>query len=262
MFSNDVFKMNEANMLFQSHSYRELMPEITHWDHAELMGDIFRIMFTPEKRTAMQINSTMTKLGLVEKHYSSVHVRARYPAIRMDKLVGTSNSTKNDMEGGLEFKEDVKLYLIDLLENSLKCVRSISPRKKTYFASDFEELSNYAISHEFKVDGELMKPLGLNRSEILHSESMNYKDKDKSDYYPIIEDLLIMGGSDCVSHGIGSFGSFGAALAGSSCRAIHRKFNGEPIKCPNNRGDRRGIPIDPQQMLFHELPGGIDKIEY
>ena len=73
-------------------------------------------------------------------------------------------------------------------------------------------------------------------------ESINY-----SDFYSIFEDLLIMGGSRCVAHGIGSFGSFGAGLAGNRCRAIHRIHSGGSLKCPNDRVDISPIVINATQ---------------
>ena len=41
----------------------------------------------------------------------------------------------------------------------------------------------------------------------------NNVNKIADDHYPVIEDLLIMGGSNCVAYGIGSFGAFRAGLA-------------------------------------------------
>jgi len=57
-----------------------------------------------------------------------------------------------------------------------------------------------------------------------------------------------MGGSSCVSHGVGSFGAFGAALSMSGCRAIHRKWNSYAIFCPNDRTDT--ILIDVKRTLI------------
>ena len=70
--------------------------------------------------------------------------------------------------------------------------------------------------------------------EPLHSEG-NHPESKISYFYPLFEDLLIIGGSKCVVHGIGSFGAFGAGLNGNRCRAIHRLYNGKPLTCPNER---------------------------
>ena len=69
------------------------------------------------------------------------------------------------------------------------------------------------------------------------------------DFYPLFEDLLIVGGSKCVALGIGSFGAFGAALAGNRCRALHRRPNGDILKCPNNRTNVEYIGILSDLML-------------
>ena len=53
----------------------------------------------------------------------------------------------------------------------------------------------------------------------------------------MFEDLLIMGGSKCVAQGMSSFGAFGAGLIGNRYRAIHRRYDGKPVVCLNDRTD-------------------------
>eukprot|EP01083_Nonionella_stella_P074998 203623_1 len=264
MYSNSLEKMNEALMLFQRHSYGDQMPILSHWDHVELMGDIFRVLFQPKEEVAKRVNQTMTKLGLVENNYNSVHIRARYPAHELTRLIGDSEADQADLKGGLQFEGKVKDYLISLLQNSLSCINLLSPDQPVYFASDQNDFTNYAIRHNIEVTGgAFVKPVGLDRGEILHSAGANNVNKTADDYYPIIEDLLIMGGSKCVAYGIGSFGAFGAALAGKNCRVIHRKFNGKPVECPNDRGDRTGTAVDEKEMLFgiRDKDGLIDMVK-
>jgi hypothetical protein len=62
-----------------------------------------------------------------------------------------------------------------------------------------------------------------------------------------------MGGSQCVVHGVGSFGAFAAGLAGNQCRAIHRKpSSGAPDPCPNSRGDNFVVNITDKDLVFGE----------
>ena len=57
-------------------------------------------------------------------------------------------------------------------------------------------------------DGNKARVIGAHRDvEPLHSEGYHPESKI-SDFYPLFEDLLIMGGSKCVVYGIGSFGAF------------------------------------------------------
>lgn len=59
--------------------------------------------------------------------------------------------------------------------------------------------------------GKTIDIVGVDRdSEPLHVDGGN--SMIPSDYFSGFEDLLIMGGSRCVSHGMGSFGSFGYAV--------------------------------------------------
>ncbi len=62
-----------------------------------------------------------------------------------------------------------------------------------------------------------------------------------------------MGGSACVSHGVGSFGAFAAGLAGNRCRAIHRKPTGKTEKCPNNRAENVVIEITNEYVMGDNL---------
>eukprot|EP00957_Ditylum_brightwellii_P156351 11900726-Ditylum_brightwellii.AAC.1 len=57
-----------------------------------------------------------------------------------------------------------------------------------------------------------------------------------------------MGGSKCIAHGIGSFGSFGAGLIGNECRAVHRIGNGNQEKCPNNRADKNMCALNQTEI--------------
>ncbi len=84
----------------------------------------------------------------------------------------------------------------------------------------------------------------------LHFEVKHSKTLQPRHFDPVFEDLLIMGGSSCVSYGIGSYGSFGAALATQTCKAIHRRFDGAIVQCPNNRSDTEYIPVNSNEMLF------------
>jgi hypothetical protein len=52
---------------------------------------------------------------------------------------------------------------------------------------------------------------------------------------------------------MGSFGSFGAGLAGNNCRAVHRRYNGLPEKCPNDRGVPKAMSIlDSDKLSLEE----------
>ena len=89
------------------------------------------------------------------------------------------------------------------------------------------------------------------RSIIKHIDEFNSSSTEES-YYPLFEDLLIMGGSKCVVHGIGSFGAFGAGLAGNRCRVLHQKYNGQSLKCPNNHAVPRYAAVTSNEWLLEQ----------
>ena len=292
LFSHSSDTINHANLLAQSHSYfkgdgggvnddgadnenkkeQNFMPLISRWQYPEMIADIFRVMFEPVPILAKRINMTMSQLGLVENQYISVHVRARYPAGLIMKYFnphGGRNQTF-DKDGGLRFEGPLKDWIGRIVDNAIRCGSLLAPDlNKIFFVSDHSEAMEYALSHDVAVGNKngdnsnekIVRAIGPIRDhEPLHMDGNNHKNINAADFYSVFEDLLIMGGSRCVSHGIGSFGSFGAGLAGNRCRAEHRKFNAEPEKCPNDRAERKLIPVSSSDMLFGGAPGGVGKL--
>mmetsp|Transcript_6203 Transcript_6203/g.7673 ORF Transcript_6203/g.7673 Transcript_6203/m.7673 type:complete len:232 (+) Transcript_6203:1-696(+) len=229
-----------------------------------MIKDIFRVMFEPIPPLAKQINATMTRLGLVENDFVSAHVRARYPAGFIVKHMNGNRNQAFDKDGGLKFEGKIKDWLVNIVNNAVKCSHLLAPELKVFFISDHNEVTRYAISNEIPVGGkESIRAIGIDRDEEpLHMDGNHNQMSNASDFYSVFEDLLIMGGSRCVAHGIGSFGSFGAGLSGNRCRAIHRKYNAQPVNCPNEQGMRRSLDIHASEMIFGEEPGGEGKIQF
>jgi len=223
---HSIARINAANFLFQSYTYANKMPCISQWQFVDLMGDIFRVMFEPVSVLAQSINNTMASLGLRENEYISVHVRSRYG----------KRFSKFDKGGGLKFTGGWKRLLVPITKNAISCANLLSTNSTIYFASDNHEVVKYAITLDITLDkGSHARPVGIHRdNEPLHSDG-SHPESQISDFFPMFEDLLIMGGSKCVAHGVGSFGAFGAGLSSNRCRAIHRKYNGSPVVCPNDR---------------------------
>eukprot|EP00592_Proboscia_alata_P009173 CAMPEP_0194361030 /NCGR_PEP_ID=MMETSP0174-20130528/8533_1 /TAXON_ID=216777 /ORGANISM="Proboscia alata, Strain PI-D3" /LENGTH=520 /DNA_ID=CAMNT_0039132961 /DNA_START=155 /DNA_END=1717 /DNA_ORIENTATION=+ len=223
--SNSEDRINYHNNLFQLHTYTHEAPIIIKWQFIDLTGDIFRVMFEPVLALTQSINDTMTSLGLKENEYASAHVRSRYPiktALR-----------KIDKQGGLDFGY-WKEYLLPIINNAVSCANHIAMNSTIYFSSDNNEVVNDTITRDIPVGGGMqVRPVAMHRDkEPLHSDGIN-PESQISDFFPMIEDLLIMGGGSCVAHGVGSFGAFGAGLSGNRCRSIHRGPN--VLACPNTR---------------------------
>jgi len=222
-------RINHANNLFQLHSYANEVPILSQWQFVDLMGDVFRVMFEPVLALTQNINDTMTALGLKENEYTSVHLRSRYPFFKHWKKI--------DKQGGLDFPK-WKRHFRPIIDNAVSCANHIAMNSTIYFVSDNHEVVIDAITRDIPVGGGMqVRPVGIRRDkEPLHSDGKNPK-AQISDFFPLFEDLLIMGGGKCVAHGLGSFGAFGAGLSGNRCRIIHQKYNTESIECPNSRAD-------------------------
>ena len=284
--SKGIENVNFANLIVQRHSYTggsgndgksnvSFMPEISQWQYPEMIHDIFRVMFQPVPALAQRINHTMAQLHLVEDKYVSVHVRARYPVPELVELTQKEGTTFRGMDAtdkgnDVQFVGKTKKYFMSIVDNAIKCGHLLAPDLPLYFASDHHNVTQYAISNFF-LNNSKLQPVGLNHDRMpLHtdvktiSSNVTTSKKDKvQDFYNVFEDLLIMGGSKCVAHGVGSFGSFGAGLAGNRCRSVHRKSIGYSVPCPNERGVRKPIAIEANGMLFREVPksgGGKGKL--
>ena len=275
--SNDC--INTANLLAQRHSYGGetniasdsnnnetfMMPEIKHWQYPEMIADIFRVMFEPVPELARRINDTMTQLDLVENEFVTSHVRARYPAGFIVKYMNGNRKQAFDKDGGLKFEGQLRSWMENIVQNAVICGHLLAPDLKVFFVSDHNDAMNMALTGKIKAKGETEAIRGVGvvrKDEPLHMDGNNNQKSNVTDFYSVFEDLLIMGGSRCVAHGIGSFGSFGAGLTGNKCRAIHRKFNAVTVQCPNDRAERVGIAIDAKEMMFGEKPSEYKKIKF
>ncbi len=208
LWSRAADPMNEANLLVQQHSYgfnleakAFLMPYISGSQYPEMIEHIFRVMFEPIPVLARRINATMTKLGLVENDYVSTHARCRYPNRHLEHLTG---SLDYDIIGGMKFEGNVKIYLVNILNNALECGHKLAPDLKLFMITDHNDATNYVISNDivFDENGEkrVMRPVGIHRDEeVLHMEGNHTTVKAES-FYSVFEDLLIMGGSRCVRY--------------------------------------------------------------
>ena len=154
------------------------------------------------------------------------------------------------MGGHFEWEGDVREYMIKLSDNAINCAHLLSPDLPVFFVSDSHHLSNFWNSTEIKKIGDNVDVpvLAVNRSiEPPHIDRDDgWPGSKPYDFFTVFEDILIMGGSKCVAHGIGSFGSLGSALIGNKCRVIHRNPKGGSNMCPNQSSERTLIPTDPK----------------
>ena len=238
MVNQDHEKIDKALNLVNAYSYKGTMPLVDKWFHMDLSEHIYRVMFEPVDEIARSVNATMTRLGLVENQYTSVHVRARYPTGQLDTILGRVHSMNHDKgKHHVPFEGKYKRHLLGFAQNALECGMLLDANSKIFFSSDSLDLTEHVLGQEMKsTTGATITPVGIDgRSEIKHLEAHNSGSPvEHVDFYPMVEDLMILGGSKCVAHGVGSFGAFGAGLSGNRCRAIHRAM-GKQQSCPSTR---------------------------
>ncbi len=67
------------------------------------------------------INDTMTRLGLVENEYTSVHVRARYPTKQMTLILKGKVKSHDKGHYNISFEGKYKEYILSLASNAIEC---------------------------------------------------------------------------------------------------------------------------------------------
>jgi hypothetical protein len=272
-------RLSIANQFVHAYSYKDKMPFIGRWTYSHLWEHIFRVMFEPIEPLARNINATMTKLGLVEDQYTTVHVRNRYPTDALTSIFGGRSERNQFDKGNLAnstFDGRYKDYSLKLARNALECGHLFAPNNTLLLLSDEMELVKDLTSDtpSFKLHNKFLEKNGndndnnmnmdtnMTQLKILgvgvdrrnttlpHLASTEMKESYK-DYFPLFEDLLIMGGSQCVSYGVGTFGSLGAALAGHRCHNIHRSStNFRSVSCPNERANLFIMNVTDEMLLF------------
>ena len=223
-------KINELNDLFQKYSNSEkneaLVP-LTGFDFVHSFGDIFRIFFEPVAQISRSIHEKMDDLGLIENQYDSVHIRARYPTD--DLLKADKHAGMMDKQGGLNFhrNKDIMNYLVNKSTKAIQYASNVSSDASILFlASDSNDVSKFMVNHitEMEILKDSQKLVSIIRGkEPLHFDIDFIDGTRPSDFFSIFEDFLIMGGSNCVLYGEGSFGSFGAGLINNKCRKNYQK---------------------------------------
>jgi hypothetical protein len=147
-FRNQNFvKIDESNVVFHAHSYNQTMPTVNAWMHIPLTEHIFRAMFEPIAPIARRINTTMTRLGLVENEYTSVHVRARYPVDSLIHIIGDRGEAfKHDKSNSeVKFEGRYRSYLTSVGENALRCGKLLKPDNKIFFSADSIDLTRHFV---------------------------------------------------------------------------------------------------------------------
>ena len=241
--------LKRKNEYGQSKHIEDDISALSGYDYIDAFGDIFRVLFEPVPSLARSINITMNKLGLIETKYLSAHIRARYPTRFMRNHVEYSQLV--DKEGGLDFygNKAMKTHLIELSSKAIECAygtyqstlpsnTSIKQEYPIFLSTDNHDLSAYMIKH-FEHSNIVTI---IRNTEPLHLDSDYIGKTTPSDFFPLFEDLLIIGGSRCVVYGHGGFGPMGAGLINNKCRGTYLIKN-QLVSCPNNAMDRNVIPF-------------------
>lgn len=158
----------------------------------------------------------MHSLGLVPKHYSSVHLRMSYPDPAMKKDTFTFQKYKDQV--------------IKWATNAVNCAAELHPNSTIYVSSDSNDTVGYLLEespfaqHYIDATKHNKHPLLVKlvaRDYSNKSEHLAFSKFTEADgFMNVFEDLMIMGMGKCVARGKGGYGRLGAALSGGECSEL------------------------------------------
>lgn len=212
-----------------------------HRCHCQLprYHEIFRLLFAPSKVLAERVEATMNELGLVPHHYSSVHLRVKYPVRGVNERDFTFRKHKHQ--------------IVKWATNAVNCAAELHPNSTIYVSSDNNDTVGYLLeeSHFAKHYADAAKH---NKHPAVRLVARDYSEEVKhvafsghpeaDGFLNVFEDLTIMGMGRCVAHGVGGYGRLGAALSGGECVAAHRDLRGRMRECSDALA-RTQARIDP-----------------
>jgi len=203
-------RRDSAAPIFRKYENEEVGHKIYH--------EIFRLLFSPSKALAERVETTMKSLRLVPHHYSSVHLRVKYPVRGIDEHTFTFQKHKKQ--------------ITQWATNAVNCAAELHPNSTIYVSSDNNDTVGYLLeeSHfaQHYIDAAKHKkhPLVVKlvaRDYSNENEHVAFSNNQEADgFMNVFEDLMIMGMGRCVAHGVGGYGRLGAALSGGECAVAHR----------------------------------------
>jgi hypothetical protein len=224
----------------QSDLYNEVKEDFT--TQAQPYGtyaDVFRALFEPSTALAAQIDNVKVNiLGLQRGDiYLAAQIRSGYPFHDQEAegLIRPSlQSHPNEVRGWADnaVRSVISAYQQNLMSasnaNGTGNADHILP---VYVTSDNSAVVSYLkfqspfanVSVSVTEMGKFssIKIIGLESMDRPHIEFTGLQ--NATDLFPVFIDLFMLGGSSCVSYGMGGYGRFGARLAGEQCLVRHRK---------------------------------------
>jgi hypothetical protein len=206
------------NMRYQTHDhgrtyYNAHLKQPYEPDFDNVYAAAWTCLFQPSRPVQALIEDTMTKLGLKDGNYVSLHVRSMYYKDQSQKASSIVNAVNCAAQLGTK-----------AAKNRLPTI---------YVASDSRVATQTAVEYGTSFLGRRVvacsknssdAPLHLDRGSNFLSSSTdeaNWMDFPATAYYTVFVDLYVLSRARCVAYGVGSYGSW-ASLIGSSNNNNHR----------------------------------------
>ena len=167
----------------------------------------------------------MKHLELTPPHYSSVHLRVKYPVSGIKEI---------------DFSfEKHKSQITKWATNAVNCAAELHPNSTIYVSSDNNDTVGYLLEqshfaqHYLEVTAKQNKNANSSTTPLVvklvardysqENEHVEFSTSKETDgFMGVFEDMMIMGSGKCVAHGHGGYGRLAAALSGGECVMAHR----------------------------------------
>lgn len=231
------FQSNDHGSVYYD-SIRETEVELRY---SKVFHHVWEIFFTPAPALALEIETTMSKIGLVPGGYTSAHIRALYGVDRRSKSIAN-----------------------DWAHNAVHCALYLQQQPEDplpiFVASDMDAASRQAVSygrargvtvlsHHPSMDAPKINPLHLDKVE-------NWGEKEDTDFYDIFVDLYIMSMGKCVTFGQGGFGKFASLMSSNSTCSMYHMTATTSFHCPAPLTKLRRRRASSKHRFKKEIPVG------
>jgi len=129
---------------------------------------------------------------------------------------------------------DHKAKVVKWAANAVNCAVELHPNSTIYVSSDNNDTVGYLLE-DSPFAQHYIDAIIHNKHPVVKLVARDYSkenahiafspDADIDEFMSTFEDLMIIGMSKCVAHGLGGYGRLGAALSGGECVVIHRGEN-------------------------------------
>jgi len=177
---------------FQAHDHGQVYYDSTIKDGETIFQSVFstcwNVFFTPVQLLGDKIGDYMSRHGLVQGQYTSIHFRALYSTKERDQRLSEH-----------------------LAMNAINCGSHLGSRT-VFFASDSAEASSIAVEYGTSKGMKLISPQ-RNENPLHFDKTPDWETRPVTDFFDTLVDFYVLALGHCVLYGMGGYGRMASLLS-------------------------------------------------